>query len=498
MNDIIIQPYNWNKKEYRIFSKSCSDILDIKEVQFYQPYFSLYFHIHNTKYSHKVIDIKKRFLIKKIINIESEKYYTSNLLITCSVHDTYKNSVYTQELFCKCIPLLDPICYIMNNYNIFNQRNHLLPSCYNHNTFSKINNINNSAYIDTFFSFICSELTLRNISPSFSILYSSFNGVKKKFSLDISEEYHSIKKEKWFYKNMHRNNIFLDVYMSSDSDNDSDSDRNSDRTNTSNGEYSSSNISYRSTDSNESSTNNDYIISLKDIPSQFFIIEKHQGTLDDFLSPIDTINEHLLLSCIFQITFALIYLQKTYHFTHNDLHINNIMYQKTERTYLYYKYNNIYYQVPTFGYIFKIIDFGRSIFTFHKKLFFNDTFEKHGEAEGQYSLPFNYLGFQKENETINQNFHFDLCRLAITILDTCNYDPNINYREKQQFIDFLHNMTLTKNGQCFLNVEDDFNLYIAISKYACNSLPKDIITNIIFEKYRIKKSKFPKKLYYTT
>ena len=68
------------------------------------------------------------------------------------------------------------------------------------------------------------------------------------------------------------------------------------------------------------------------------------------------------------------FITKKFLFTHNDLHINNIMYTKTDRTFLYYKFNNIYFKVPTFGYIFKIIDFGRSIFTFNNKVFFNDTF----------------------------------------------------------------------------------------------------------------------------
>ena len=65
------------------------------------------------------------------------------------------------------------------------------------------------------------------------------------------------------------------------------------------------------------------------------------------------------------------------------------MFTTTNKTFLYYKLNNIYYKVPTYGYLFKIIDFGRSIFKFHNRLFFNDTFQKHGEAEGQFSKPYN-------------------------------------------------------------------------------------------------------------
>ena len=58
-------------------------------------------------------------------------------------------------------------------------------------------------------------------------------------------------------------------------------------------------------------------------------------------------------------------------------------------------------------------------------------------------------------------------------------------------------MTLTENGNSLFNLEDNFNMYISISKYASNSLPKNIIQNIIFNQYRIPKKNFPKKTYYS-
>ena len=131
-------------------------------------------------------------------------------------------------------------------------------------------------------------------------------------------------------------------------------------------------------------------------------------------------------------------------------------------------------------------------------MFFNDTFEKHGEAEGQYSKPYNKLNFKKKNnEKIHQNYNFDLCRLAITILDVCNYDKNKNYLQKQSFVDFIYNMTLTKNCESLYDLEDNFDMYILIAKYSSNSLPKNIIQNIIFNKYRVKKKNFPKKSFYS-
>ena len=47
---------------------------------------------------------------------------------------------------------------MMYNYSLENQ-NPLLPNCYSFNTTSKINDMDNTAYIDCFLSYILSELT---------------------------------------------------------------------------------------------------------------------------------------------------------------------------------------------------------------------------------------------------------------------------------------------------------------------------------------------------
>ena len=229
------------------------------------------------------------------------------------------------------------------------------------------------------------------------------------------------------------------------------------------------------------------------MPVQLFFIEKLEGTLEDFLK--ENVNKDLILSSLLQISFALQLLQKKFKFTHNDLHINNIMYSKTDKTYLYYKFNNIYFKVPTYGYIFKIIDFGRSIYTFENKLFFNDTFNKHGEAEGQYTYPNRHLLYTNfDKELIVPNYNFDLCRLAITILDELRLE---NSEDNKEFIDFIKYLTLSKNNEYLCDLKDDFNMYIEIAKNADRSKPCDVIQNNIFKKFRIKKKHFPKKTYYT-
>ena len=45
-----------------------------------------------------------------------------------------KKELQNSELFVKISPILDPITYIMNNYNIYPYRNPYLPNNYNYNT----------------------------------------------------------------------------------------------------------------------------------------------------------------------------------------------------------------------------------------------------------------------------------------------------------------------------------------------------------------------------
>ena len=80
-----------------------------------------------------------------------------------------------------------------------------------------------------------------------------------------------------------------------------------------------------------------------------------------------------------------------------------------------------------------------------------------------------------------------MCRLATTIIDVCHIDFNKDYKGKQPFVDFIINLTIDINGESLSKLKDDFNMYISISKYASNSLPRDIIQNYIFKDMRIKK-----------
>jgi hypothetical protein len=90
------------------------------------------------------------------------------------------------------------------------------------------------------------------------------------------------------------------------------------------------------------------------------------------------------------------------------------MYNTTDKKYLYYCYKKKYYKVPTFGRLFKIIDFGRSIYKYNGKMFCSDSFQNGGDAATQYNTePY----FNDKKPRLEPNYSFDLCRLACSIFD---------------------------------------------------------------------------------
>ena len=500
MSNILIKKYVWNKKENNIFFNSLKEHIDISSLNRYLPMLSLYLYYHNTKNSTKVLDIKKNYYITKILESNNYKYYNSNQIAKINLYNKKKNTNKDVDCFIKVIPILDVISYMKNNYSSNNHnKNIFLPSNYNYNTYSKINSMHNSSYIDAFFSYIVGEINNNNLNPSFPKFYSHLNGIMNGFKYDITEDYFEIVNTKWFRKNI-GNKFTINVYTESDLEksDEEESDKEESDKEESDSLSDISSLSYNSEDESD-----DYIVNINNFPVQLLFIEKLEGTLTSLFPDIDI---NLLTSCYFQINFALLYLQKKYKFTHNDLHISNIMYISTTKKFLYYKYNNLYFKVPTYGKIFKIIDFGRCIFTFKNKLFYNDVFSIYGDCEGQYNYPISNIDLFLDDKNINSNnikpnFSFDMCRLTTSVLEEIN-ENNI-FKEKGDNIDNFMNLVnlILKdkdNNTIYTDeLKNSFNLYINIAKNSCNGIPYNIINHKVFKKYKIPKKKFPKK-YYTT
>jgi hypothetical protein len=105
------------------------------------------------------------------------------------------------------------------------------------------------------------------------------------------------------------------------------------------------------------------------------VMERLHGTLDlllknNYFTERSNLNTKKILPTFLQILFGLFCGFNQFGFVHNDLHLGNIMYKTTGDDYVFYKLgtgsNALYYKIPTHGYIFKVMDYGRSAFKCNK------------------------------------------------------------------------------------------------------------------------------------
>jgi hypothetical protein len=230
-------------------------------------------------------------------------------------------------------------------------------------------------------------------------------------------------------------------------------------------------------------------VTIPKFPVQVIGMEYCENTFDDLILNNDLTPEEWY-SAFMQIIMILITYQKAFHFTHNDLHTNNVMYNQTDKKYLYYCYKKKYYKVPTFGRIFKIIDFGRSIFKFDGKLFCSDSFQNGGDAATQYNTePY----FNDKKPRLEPNYSFDLCRLACSIFDYVIDDfeeikdfSKINDPVKRLVAEWCLddkgiNMLYKNNG---VERYPDFKLYKMIARFVHNHTPQAQLERPEFDNFK--------------
>lgn len=279
----------------------------------------------------------------------------------------------------------------------------------------------------------------------------------------------------------------IDSDIDSDIENSDDETENSDDSHDSDGYETESNSTI---DSDKNEEIEKLTLVIKKIPTQVVAIEKCEGTFDSLLEEnLLTIEE--LESAIFQIILILYVYQNKFDFTHNDLHTNNVMFIHTDEPFLYYKIKNTFYKIPTFGKIYKIIDFGRSIYKVNGKLVCSDSFSPNGTAHTQYNFePF----YNKNKQIVLPNKSFDLCRLACSMIDFIIDDiKEINKFKEIPIYDLIISWLYDDNGKNVLyksNGEErypDFKLYKMIARIVHNHIPEKQLEHACFNKYKTSK-----------
>jgi len=229
-----------------------------------------------------------------------------------------------------------------------------------------------------------------------------------------------------------------------------------------------------------------------DAPIQITAMEKCEGTMYKLFK--ENTDWSKRYAWVVQVVFALAYAQRTFGFVHNDLHVMNIMYVRTESEYLYYNIGGKTYRVPTFGCLIKIIDFDRATFSVKlpkmrdSKFFMSDQFEQEEEAGGQYNTqPF----YNPKYPEVKPNASFDLARMASSIFLNCFPGGKEGITDSTPLYKLFKRWLTLPDGSSILFRPDGiherfrgFQLYKAIARYARDSVPrKQIEQNHIADEY---------------
>lgn len=235
------------------------------------------------------------------------------------------------------------------------------------------------------------------------------------------------------------------------------------------------------------------ILTIPEFPINIICMDACDDTFDNLIMD-GSMTPQEWYSALFQINMILLIYQKAFNFTHNDLHTNNVMYCETDVKHIFYKYNNKVYKVPTFGRIFKIIDFGRAIFSLNKERFCSDSYAKDGDATTQYNTePF----LNNKKKRIEPNHSFDLCRLGCSIFDyliediedVCKYVKSDDTNSMDYVIRLIIEWCSDDNGLNMLYKRNgnerypDFKLYKMIARCVHKHTPCAQLERDIFKQY---------------
>ena len=225
-------------------------------------------------------------------------------------------------------------------------------------------------------------------------------------------------------------------------------------------------------------------------PVHAILMEQCDNTLDSLMYAKNEMTEPEWAATLMQVIMALVAYQHMFAFTHNDLHTNNIMFVKTDKKFLHYLYGGVYYRVPTYGRIMKIIDFGRAIYKYRGQTLCSDSFHRTGDAATQYNCE-PYMNAKKPR--LDPNPSFDLCRLACSLFDYFVEDIRdeaacvAQSRAASVVVEWLkddkgRNVLYKKNGD---ERYPEFKLYKMIARTVHGAVPHEQLSKPMFAHYAI-------------
>jgi hypothetical protein len=541
--------------------------------QLYSPINDIFLELNETNYRSTTLNFDSIF--KEITEVHDDDDH--HVTLTC---DTSSKQI-SKEAFVKYSPLLDPVRYLVGKYDISSNTLKNLPTIDPSYAHPKIQDFDNTSYVDGFFSYLSSKLLHSHDFINALDCYGTLIGRKRRFIVDAFDDFEYLTNSEFFIKNKDvlyeltetgvqmmgeildhdsrckkrklclgeslenlevddfgeielLGDVFEDTKTSSNpqfvelteevvnalkrpeetsenqpsnvlshaksqsttcssrtsvTDSSSSSTQGSlsdgDDNNSECSDSSSSNTSNSSSsiDSEEEVCN----ITIYDFPAQAIFLEKCENTLDYLCAHDEDFGNKELIGALMQVIMSLIAFQKCFDFQHNDLHTNNIMYIPTQKQFIYYKINDTHYKVPTYGRIFKIIDFGRATYKYRGHNVCSDSFHKDGDAHTQFNFGRHY---NEERPKLEPNFSFDLCRLGTSLIDFLTEELDDIKTSKDPVVQLVAEWCQDDKGRNILwksNGDErypGFKLYKMISRTVSKHTPLQQLERPIFQKFK--------------
>ena len=170
--------------------EKCGFICD-QSIQNYNPIYSKFFLLTPNNYN--AINLNTPFHLKNIItdnaNPTENTILTSDSISQCVIQSSTTSQNVSTSLYIKNAPLIDVFKYISGKYSHISDEKLLrLPTLEtNIDAFSKIDNYNNSAYVDGFFTYLSSELLKKNILHGINF-YGMYTAMRHNFQSQLDYE----------------------------------------------------------------------------------------------------------------------------------------------------------------------------------------------------------------------------------------------------------------------------------------------------------------------
>lgn len=472
----------------------------------------------------------------------------------------------TQRAFLKVTHLLDPVRWIRGEYSLPDHPMVPKNKRTWKTTVQKLTDPWNQAYVESIAAYALGRLREEGASPHFNVFYGAFQAKADVYQYNLTDDYDSYRHSRWFWVGHEKrfrlrminaeepgtavDEALLEYLKPPTSLEDSDSDSDSGETNSGSsaaseaeelelveatqkdaeiqslhsgdGEMEVATVSDASGSEEESGSEDSSEISgvpehkiyaeIPEYPVMLIASEENEGTLDSLFEDYDAIGcspgtpewDYHWSAWMFQVIAALSTAQAILGMTHNDLHTNNIVWTATKEEFLYYKNRaGATFKVPTYGKLFRLIDFGRSIFQINGVYYISDDFRSGNDADGQYS----FKPLVKFPQTVvAPNPSFDLVRLAVSMFDTLFPDtpdpkeggvvlskeeslevhesifPLFNCMWRWMIDDEGSNVLVNPDGS---ERFPDFDLYKHIAAYNHKAIPSQQFTDPAFDRFQV-------------